>query len=76
MDYRNGKLVCIKNFIKVKYRIFEPPKKIDMGIKEGDILTFEEIIKISVDVCYNDLEEFFIPLGEWREKQLNDILDD
>ena len=73
---RNTKFMCCKDYCRTEYSIWEPPKRTPVSIKEGEIFTFEEIMKIDSNTSMDDLINFFIPLAEWRDKQLNDILGD
>jgi len=73
---QNTKFICCKDYAKIQHLFFEPPKKLPVKIKEGEIHTFEEIMKIDHSTSMDDLMEFFTPLAEWRDKQLNDLLND
>ena len=70
------KFICIKDYAKVIYSTYVPPKQLPTTVKEGEIHTFSEIMRIDHSTSMNDLNEFFLSLAEWREKQLNDILED
>ena len=75
-NYRNVKFICCKDYCRTTYSMWASPTRTPVKIIEGEIYTFEEIMKIDSNTSMDDLTTFFMPLAEWRDKQLNDLLDD
>ena len=74
-DFNNfnnlGKIILKGDMVKVGVSTFD--------YKSNDIFYYDRIRK-SVGVIYdiddNIIEEYFITLAQWREKQINSILDE